>query len=85
MNQIERPKNRFFSWFPVYKSKPTDSIKGEKKNVSTNFEAREEWKKKKSQMLAIGFGLIAMTLYAFAIGIIHIDIIKTDIAYLEKE
>lgn len=77
--------NRFFSWFWSSKSINSDSFKAKKSNSSSNFEAREEWKKKKSQMLVIGFGLIAMALYAFTIGIIHIDIIKTDITYLEKE
>lgn len=34
--------------------------------------------------MVIGLGITAMIAYAFAIGLIRIDVIKTDVEYIEK-
>lgn len=62
---------------------PNGGKSGETKS-KTDFEAHEEWQKRKTQMMVIGIGLVAMLTYAFAIGIIRIDVIKTDLQLVEK-
>jgi hypothetical protein len=53
-------------------------------NKKTSFEQNEEWETRKQQMLAVSIALTAMIAYAFAIGFIKVDIIKTDLEYSEK-
>lgn len=65
-------------------SSSSTSANSTKTKSKTDFEAREEWQKRKSQMMAVGLAVTAMIAYAFAIGLIRIDIVKTDLEYIEK-
>lgn len=92
MNQIEgRLANRLFGWFSFSRSfrqtKNNDVTKesaSSSKKTKSDFEANEEKQKKKAQAIAFGFALTAMIVYAFAIGLIQVNLIKTDLEYYEK-
>lgn len=53
-------------------------------NSTSKLSEIEEWEKRKHQLVAFSVALSAMIIYAFAIGFIRIDIIKTDVEYVEK-
>lgn len=68
--QRQRKRDTIYKWFPFLS--PSSST------------TTEEWENRKDQLIAIGIGLSAMAVYAVAVGLIKIDIVKTDIEYKEK-
>ena len=68
-------KKRLYKLFAFFSSSST---------TSSSYSEIEEWEKRKQQMLAVGIAMTAMLVYAFKIGLIKFDLVKTDIEYVEK-
>lgn len=65
-------------FFSLFQPLSTTSTK------KSSFEQNEDWEKRKQQILAVTIAVTAMITYAFAIGFIKVDVIKTDLEYREK-
>jgi uncharacterized protein YqhQ len=67
--------------FARFFNKPANSTTNQTNKAQTK---EEDMEKRKNQIMAIGFAMTAMLTYAFAIGLIKIDVLKTDLFYVEK-
>lgn len=85
--------SRMFNWLSLtrfYNSITSKlNMSGLTSSTSTKAESKmdqaEEWEKRKNRLIAVGVAMTAMLTYAFAIGLIKVDVIKTDLFYVEKK
>jgi hypothetical protein len=82
---------RLLDWFSLSRfftlkssTSTTESSSTLNTTTTSNFELNEQREKRKTQIMAVSMAITAMLVYAFAIGLIKIDIIKTDVEYIEK-
>lgn len=75
-NIISSLFKKILSYIP-FLSPPSSSL-------TSTFEQKENWEKRKQQILAVSIAFTAMILYAFSIGFIKIDIIRHDLEYTQK-
>ncbi|RNA11824.1 metaxin-3 isoform X1 [Brachionus plicatilis] len=73
---------KFLSWLNFFSLKSWS--RQSPSSPTSKLTELEEWEKRKQQLAAFSIALSAMLIYAFAIGFIRIDIMKTDVEYVEK-